>query len=41
MIVEEEQQGKDRAEYGSYLLRQLSVRLTREFGKGLNHTNLK
>jgi hypothetical protein len=41
MIVEEEQQGKDRAEYGSYLLRHLSARLTREFGKGLNYTNLK
>jgi len=41
MIVEEEQQGKNRAEYGSYLLRHLSARLTREFGKGLNYTNLK
>ena len=41
MIVEEEQQGKERAEYGGYLLRHLSARLTREFGKGLNHTNLK
>jgi hypothetical protein len=41
MIVEEEQQGRDRAEYGSYLLRHLSARLTREFGKGLNYTNLK
>jgi predicted nuclease of restriction endonuclease-like (RecB) superfamily len=41
MIVEEEQQGKDRAEYGTYLLRHLSARLTREFGKGLNYTNLK
>jgi uncharacterized protein DUF1016 len=41
MIVEEEQQGKDRAEYGSYLLRNLAAHLTTEFGKGLNHTNLK
>jgi predicted nuclease of restriction endonuclease-like (RecB) superfamily len=41
MIVEEEQQGKDRAEYGSYLLKDLSTRLTREFGKGFNETNLR
>lgn len=41
MIVEEEQQGKERAEYGSYLLRHLSARLTKEFGKGFDESNLR
>lgn len=41
MIVEEEQQGKERAKYGSYLLRHLSVRLSREFGKGFDESNLR
>jgi uncharacterized protein DUF1016 len=41
MIVDEEQQGKEKAEYGDYLLRQLAGRLTNEFGKGFAHTNLK
>jgi predicted nuclease of restriction endonuclease-like (RecB) superfamily len=41
MIVEEEQKGKGRADYGSHLLRHLSARLSRDFGKGLNYTNLK
>ena len=41
MIVEEEQQGKERAEYGAALLRNLSIRLTQEFGKGFAGTNLK
>ncbi len=41
MIVEEEQNGKDRAEYGKRLLRELSKTLTREFGKGFSTTNLK
>ena len=34
MIVEEEQQGKGRAEYGAALLKNLSIRLTGEFGAG-------
>ena len=33
-IVEQEQQGKDRADYGSQLLKSLSKELTAEFGKG-------
>ena len=33
-IVEEEQHGKDRAEYGTFLLREISSRLTKEFGNG-------
>src|SRR5438132_10503608 len=34
MIVEEEQLGKGRAEYGKLLMSKLSRRLTGEFGKG-------
>ncbi len=41
IIVEEEQNGKDRAEYGSYLIKELSSRLTSEFGKGFTASNLK
>lgn len=40
-IVEDEQRGKERAEYGSYLIKELSSRLTKEFGKGFTTTNLK
>jgi len=40
MIVEEEQQGKERAEYGKYLIRDLSIRLQKEFGKGFTENNL-
>jgi predicted nuclease of restriction endonuclease-like (RecB) superfamily len=36
MIVEEEQGGKDRAEYGKQLLKGLSEELTKEFGKGFS-----
>ena len=35
-IVEQEQQGKDRADYGSQLLKSLSKELTAEFGKGFS-----
>ena len=41
LIVEEEQNGKDRAEYGKQLIEELSVRLNQEFGKGFSVTNLK
>ena len=41
MIVEEEQRGQERAEYGAALIKNLSIRLTREFGKGFTETNLK
>jgi predicted nuclease of restriction endonuclease-like (RecB) superfamily len=41
MIVEEEQLGKGRAEYGKLLMSNLSRRLTEEFGKGFAETNLK
>ncbi len=40
IIFEEEQQGKKRADYGSYLLGELAQRLTRDFGKGFTKTNL-
>lgn len=40
-IVEHEQQGAARAEYGKELLKELSARLTEEFGKGFSPTNLK
>jgi len=40
-IVEEEQNGEDRAEYGKYLLKNLSERLTQEFGKGFNERSLR
>lgn len=39
-IVEEEQQGKVRADYGKRLLKQLSAALTEEFGKGFSVQNL-
>ena len=41
MIVEEEQQGKEKAEYGKQILSELSERLVSEFGKGFSETNLK
>jgi len=40
LIVEEEQQGKGRAEYGKALIRSLSDRLTTEFGAGFGLSNL-
>jgi predicted nuclease of restriction endonuclease-like (RecB) superfamily len=40
-IVEQEQQGKERAEYGAGLLKRLSVELNKEFGKGYSLSNLK
>ena len=41
IIVEEEQKGKDRAEYGEYLIKELSKRLTRDFGRGFDERNLR
>lgn len=40
MIIEEEQNGKDRAEYGKQILKGLSQQLTNEFGKGFSVENL-
>jgi predicted nuclease of restriction endonuclease-like (RecB) superfamily len=39
-IVEEEQQGSKRAEYGQQLLEKLSLRLSKDFGKGFDPSNL-
>ena len=41
MIVEEEQNGEQRAEYGQYILKNLSAYLTQNFGKGYSQDNLK
>ena len=41
MIVEEEQNGKNRAEYGKQLLKGLSKELNQEFGKGFSVDNLQ
>ena len=41
MIVEQEQNGKARAEYGSGLMKELSEYLTARFGRGFSLTNLK
>ncbi len=40
-IVEEDQLGKKRAQYGTYLIKNLSYRLTREFGKGFTEQNVR
>ncbi len=40
-IVEYEQQGKNRAEYGKALLKALSNSLTKEFGRGFSRSNLQ
>lgn len=40
IIVEEEQKGKSKAEYGEYLIKELSERLTKDFGKGFESRNL-
>ncbi len=40
-IVEHEQKGEKRAEYGKALLKELSAHLTEEFGKGFSVSNLQ
>jgi len=40
-IVEEEQQGEARAQYGKRLLENLSSSLSHEFGKGFSYANLR
>ncbi|MBD0400102.1 YhcG family protein [Flammeovirga sp. EKP202] len=40
-IVEEEQKGEAKAKYGSFLIKELSIQLTEEFGKGFSMRNLK
>ncbi|WP_062268995.1 DUF1016 N-terminal domain-containing protein [Endozoicomonas arenosclerae] len=41
LIVEDEQQGNSRAEYGKLLLQTLSKQLTKEFGRGFDVRNLR
>lgn len=41
MIVEEEQHGRERAEYGAALIKNLSARLTQEFGRGFDERELR
>ena len=41
MIVEEDQRGKERAEYGVALLKNLSIRLSEEFGAGFSEQSLR
>lgn len=41
IIVEEEQKGADRADYGKYLIKELSSMLNKEFGEGFNESNLR
>jgi len=40
-IVEEEQNGKEKSNYGDYIINNLSKELTKEYGKGFSSTNLK
>lgn len=40
-IVEEEQNGENRDQYGQYIMKELSEYLTKNFGKGFSVTNLK
>jgi predicted nuclease of restriction endonuclease-like (RecB) superfamily len=40
-IVEDEQQGEQRAKYGKSVLKELSARLAEQFGNGFSFTNLK
>jgi len=41
LIVEEEQRGEKKAVYGKGLFKELSTRLSAEFGKGFDRTNLQ
>jgi len=39
-IVQELQKGKNRAEYGKQIIKELSVKLNKKYGKGFSSTNL-
>ena len=41
LIVENEQQGNQRAEYGKSVLQNLSMQLSAEYGKGFEERNLR
>ena len=40
-LIQEEQQGKERAQYGSFLLKALSTRLTQKYAKGFSVSTLR
>ncbi|QBO57150.1 PDDEXK nuclease domain-containing protein [Chryseobacterium salivictor] len=40
-IVEEEQNGEERAEYGKFVVKSLATELTKAFGKGFSERNLR
>jgi predicted nuclease of restriction endonuclease-like (RecB) superfamily len=40
-IVEQEQEGSERAKYGEAILKELSINLTHDFGKGFSEPNLR
>lgn len=40
-IIEEEQQGQTRANYGENLLKTLAQQLQQDYGRGFSHSNLK
>lgn len=41
LIIEDEQNNSQRAEYGKQVLKELSKRLTQDFGKGFSRANLQ
>jgi len=41
IIIEEEQKGQKRAEYGKQIIKELSQKLIKEFGKGFSQRNLE
>ncbi len=41
IIIEDEQSGKKRADYGKSVLKELGVRLSKEFGKGFDERNMR
>jgi predicted nuclease of restriction endonuclease-like (RecB) superfamily len=40
-IVQEEQNGEERAKYGKYIIKNLSIKLTDEYGQGFDESNLR
>ncbi|WP_212005199.1 YhcG family protein [Chitinophaga sp. HK235] len=40
-VVEEEQNGKEKADYGTFLIKELAKHLTEEFGKGFDERELR
>ena len=40
-IVQEEQNGNDRAQYGKKIIKELSIKLTNDFGKGFSARNIR